>query len=61
MGYRLYWHLPPLFDANNFKGEQQNIFPGVVSLNMLCIPQERNTVVQGLREIDPINWTNPLV
>lgn len=60
MGYRLYWHLPALFDANNFKGEQENVFPGVVSVNMLCLPKERNTVVQGLKEIDPANWTCPI-
>jgi FkbM family methyltransferase len=60
MGYRLYWHLPPLFDRDNFKGAQENIFPGIVSINMLCIPQERNTTVQGLQPIDPTNWTCPV-
>lgn len=60
MGYRLYWHLPPLFDAQNFRGEQENIFPGIVSINMLCIPSERDTKVQGLQEIDPTNWTSPV-
>lgn len=60
MGYRLYWHCPPLFDPNNFKGEQENVFPGIVSLNMLCIPSERNTVVKGLSEIDPANWKCPI-
>ncbi|HKR88857.1 MAG TPA: FkbM family methyltransferase [Phenylobacterium sp.] len=60
MGYRLYWHLPPLFDPQNFKGEQRNIFPGVVSINMLCIPRERSTEVRGLGEIDPTNWSCPV-
>lgn len=60
MGYRLYWHLPPLFDPQNFKGEQRNIFPGIVSINMLCIPSERNIEVRGLIEIDPTGWTCPV-
>ena len=55
-----FYAVPPLYDAENFRGEQNNIFPGVVSINMLCIPKERNTVVQGLREIDPTNWTCPV-
>jgi FkbM family methyltransferase len=37
MDYRLWWHLPPLFNPNNFFGEAENIFPNVASLNMLCL------------------------
>lgn len=59
MGYRLYWHMPPLFHPENFRGEQRNIFPGVVSINMLCIPRELNIEVRGLGEIDPANWSCP--
>lgn len=59
MGYRLYWHTPALFSPDNFKGVQENIFPGTVSLNMLCLPLERSTVVQGMPPIDPTNWTSP--
>jgi FkbM family methyltransferase len=60
MDYRLYWHTPPLFRPDNFNGHAENVFPGVVSVNMLCIPAERNTVVQGLIEIHPDNWTSPV-
>ena len=49
--YRLYWHLTTLFNAGNFFGATQNVFGQVVSINMLCIPRERNLPVQGLREI----------
>lgn len=59
-GYRLYWHTPPLFDPGNFKGVQEDIFGAVASVNMLCIPAERETRVQGLAEIDPQNWTSPI-
>ncbi|CAN7341770.1 FkbM family methyltransferase [Phenylobacterium sp. LjRoot219] len=60
MGYRLYWHVPMLFSPQNFKGVQENIFPGVASVNMLCLPSERKTTVQGLQQIDPDNWTSPV-
>jgi len=60
MGYRLFWHLPPLFSPDNFNGVQENIFPGVVSINMFCIPNERDAKVDGFEAIDPANWTSPI-
>lgn len=59
-GYRLYWHTPMLFEPGNFRGVQENEFGAVVSLNMLCIPAERQSRVEGLAEIDPQNWTSPV-
>ena len=49
--YRLYWHMPPLFSATNFAGDTENVFGNIVSINVLCLPGERDVVVQGLREI----------
>ena len=60
LGYRMFWHLPPLYDSKNFNGVQENIFQGVVSVNMLCVPNERNAEVQGLQAIDPQNWRCPV-
>jgi FkbM family methyltransferase len=60
MGYRLYWHTPTLVRPDNFNGCAENVFPGIVSLNMLCLPAERETVVQRMAPIDPDNWTSPL-
>lgn len=48
--YRLYWHMPPLFSATNFAGDTENIFGNVASINVLCLPAERNITVQGMRE-----------
>jgi FkbM family methyltransferase len=61
MGYRLYWHAPPIADEANFNGFQENIFGGltIISINMLCVPVERGTVVKALEEIDPGNWLSP--
>lgn len=38
LGYRLYWHLPPLFNPANILGKSENIFPNEVGINMLCVP-----------------------
>lgn len=38
--YRLYWHFPPLFNPNNYFGNSQNLYPNVVSCNMICLPAE---------------------
>jgi len=56
MGYRLYWHLPPLFSPDNFNGHAEDIFGNVRSLNMLCIPAERKATVVDMAPIDLDNW-----
>lgn len=62
LNYRLWWHLPPLFNPENFRNERENLFPGTVSVNMVCLPAERHPPVSGLIEIvDPdISWTQAL-
>tara|TARA_B100000925_G_scaffold259928_1_gene215761 strand:+ start:75 stop:905 length:831 start_codon:yes stop_codon:yes gene_type:complete len=37
MGYLLFWHLPPLYNPENFLKNTKNIFPKIISCNMLCI------------------------
>lgn len=49
--YRLYWHLPPLYSPNNFAGDPENIFTGLCSINVLCIPAEQGLTVEGALEI----------
>lgn len=42
MDYRLFWHLPPLFRPDNHAGDREDIFPGIMSVNMVGIHhQER--------------------
>jgi FkbM family methyltransferase len=50
-GYRLWWHTPFLFNPGNVNGVTENLYPGVASLNMLCVPAGRECPVQGLQEI----------
>jgi FkbM family methyltransferase len=37
--YLFYWHIPPLFNPDNFYGKSENIFSNLVSFNLVCIPK----------------------
>lgn len=50
-GYRLYWHLPYLFNPNNHFGEQNNVFGDLLSINMLAVPKSKDIEVKQLREV----------
>lgn len=50
-GYRLFWHLPPLFSPGNFFKNPKNAFPGTVCVNMLCLPREDNLEVRNFRAV----------
>lgn len=40
-GYRLYRHTPPIYNPENWRGSQVNVFGRTVSINLLCIPNNR--------------------
>jgi FkbM family methyltransferase len=54
MGYRLFWHRPPLFNPQNFRGEKKNIFAAIASLMMVCVPEEKGIEVVQLDEVADI-------
>lgn len=57
LGYRAWWHTPPLFNAQNharrrddvWLNEQGRIF---VSINMLCLPEESANEIAGLQPVE---------
>jgi len=51
LNYELYWHAPPLFNPDNFAADAENVFSGIVSINMLCFPAESKPNAQGFRRI----------
>lgn len=54
LGYRLWWHTPALFSAENFFGERNNPYPNIVSMNMIGLPRELPSNLPAAREItDP--------
>jgi len=56
-GYDAYWHLPPLYNTENFFGLADNVFGGIISINLLCVPREKGIVVQQMRRVTgPDDW-----
>ena len=51
LNYTLYWHLPYLYNPNNFMQNPENIFPNVVSRNMICVPKETGNSLDGFTEV----------
>jgi FkbM family methyltransferase len=51
LGYTAYWHTPPLFQSDNFYGNRKNVFPGVVSIDMLCMPKGDGRKIEGMRPV----------
>jgi FkbM family methyltransferase len=49
--YRLWWHIPQLFNPANFFGIQENIYGNAASFNMLALPREADIPVIGLPEV----------
>jgi FkbM family methyltransferase len=57
LGYTMYWHTPNMYNQNNYFGNNENIFPGIVSINLLCIPKELSPSMQGFRKVSgPDDW-----
>lgn len=51
LGYRMYWHLPRLFNPDNYFANPENIFGNIASINMLCISADSATEIEGLRPV----------
>jgi len=54
LGYKPHWHLPRLYSANNFFENPENVFANIISVNMLCVPEELTPDLTGFQEVkDP--------
>jgi FkbM family methyltransferase len=51
LGYRLWWHVTPLFNPHNHFGEAENVFGELISINLLGVPEERRIDVRNLRAV----------
>ena len=59
LGYDLYWHRAPIFDASNFFNNPDNHWAprNICSLMMLAIPSERKMQIPHLRKVaDKNEW-----
>lgn len=52
LGYKLYWHRPPLFNPGNYFENRENIFGQLASYNMLCIHASVKASISGLKEVE---------
>jgi FkbM family methyltransferase len=61
LGYRMWWHMPWLFNPGNLAGDAANIFPDAVSVNMICLPRESAPdQIMGAVEIKSPDEAHPL-
>jgi hypothetical protein len=51
LGYRLYWHKPPLYNPDNFLRNPHNVFGDVVSLNLIGLHASMPQDIAGLEEL----------
>jgi FkbM family methyltransferase len=58
--YRIYWHIPPLYNPKNHFNNAENVFGKVASFNVLCVHRSESIQVTGLREIQNANEPHPL-
>jgi FkbM family methyltransferase len=58
--YRLYWHLPPLYNPQNYFQDSMNVFAGIVSTNILAVPASVGGNIENFQEITSPNdhWTD---
>jgi FkbM family methyltransferase len=52
LGYDMYWHAPPLFNPQNFRGNEENIFGQIVSLNMFCMHRSQPHKMEGFQKVE---------
>jgi FkbM family methyltransferase len=53
LGYKMYWHRPPLFNPQNFYTNPLNVFGIVASYNLFCVHSADNAVMQGFEQLMP--------
>ncbi len=51
LNYRTYWHVPKLFNPDNFFRDAENIYANTGSFNLLCIPGESDAQLTGFEEV----------
>ena len=50
LGYRLHWHLPYLYNPQNYAARVENVFGNVASCNVFAVPSELQLLVKDLPE-----------
>ncbi|MCL1470794.1 FkbM family methyltransferase [Argonema antarcticum] len=53
--YKMYWHITPFYNANNYLQNPENLFGNIVSMNMLCLHTSLGLTVSGVELIEVIS------
>jgi FkbM family methyltransferase len=57
LGYDAWWHLPRLYNPKNFNNQSENVFGGIISINLLCTPKEAGLSIVDFRKVTgPDDW-----
>ena len=57
LGYDMWWHLPYLFNPDNYNKVSHNIFGDIVSVNLFCVPKGLPVNLTGSRKVQgPEDW-----
>jgi FkbM family methyltransferase len=54
LGYRMYWFRPPLYNPDNYFKVERNVFPQIVSIMMICVPEESPYNIKGCDEVSDL-------
>jgi len=54
LGYDAWWHLPRLFSPENYFGNAENLFAGIVSVNILCRHRARPGADPGSADLKKV-------
>jgi len=54
LGYEIYWHSAPFFNTNNINQDKENLFEGIASINVLCVPKD--ITIHGLTVAHASDW-----
>ncbi|KIP17174.1 methyltransferase, FkbM family domain protein [Burkholderia sp. MSHR3999] len=60
LGYRLWWHITPLFNPLNFRGRTDNRYQNLSAFNMIGLPRESSATLDDCDEIVDATF-HPLV
>lgn len=56
LDYKMYWHLPKLYNENNYLKNKENIFGNIISVNMLCIHKDSLIKIVDMDEVTNSNY-----
>ncbi|MDZ4737128.1 MAG: FkbM family methyltransferase [Rhodospirillaceae bacterium] len=59
LGYRAWWHSPPMYNPHNFFGTTRDLLPGAISLNLLALPADRRAEINLEPVAGPDHWPIP--